>query len=179
MLSNDNAVLVIIDVQGKLAQLAHRKEDLFANLQRCIKGAKALKLPVIWLEQNPEGLGPSIPEVSGLLSGQRPIGKFCFSCCGSEEFMKALRGTGRKQVLLTGIETHVCVYQTSVDLLGMGYEVQVVSDAVSSRTPENKQIGLDRIRQAGGNVTSTEMALFEMLKEARGETFKEILRAVK
>ncbi|MEI6810422.1 MAG: isochorismatase family protein, partial [bacterium] len=90
-----------------------------------------------------------------------------------------IKKTKRKQVLLSGIETHVCVYQTAVDLLGSGYEVQVVADAVSSRTPENKRIGLERIRDAGGVVTSTEMALFEMLKEAKGDKFKEILKAVK
>lgn len=179
MLSADSAVLVVIDVQGKLAQLMCGKEDLFANLQRCIRGAKALGVPVIWLEQNPDGLGPTLPEISSLLTGLHPISKFCFSCCGSDGFMQALRESKRKQVLISGIETHVCVYQTSADLLGMGYEVHVVADAVSSRTAENKRIGLDRIRQAGGTVTSTEMALFEMLKEAKGDKFKEILRAVK
>lgn len=179
MLSPDNAVMVLIDVQGKLAQLMSGKEELFANIQRFVSGAKVLGLPIIWLEQNPEGLGPTVPEVAGLLDGVRPISKFCFSCCGSDGFMQALRESKRKQVLVTGIETHVCVYQTSVDLLGMGYEVQAVADAVSSRTQENRRIGLDRIQQAGGSVTSTEMALFEMLKEAKGDKFKGILRAVK
>ena len=179
MLSAEKALLVVIDVQGKLAQLMSGKEALFANLQRCIRGAKVLGLPILWLEQNPEGLGPTIPEVAGLLAGIQPISKFCFSCCGNEQFLQALRASGRKQVLITGIETHVCVYQTSSDLVRLGYEVQVVADAVSSRTAENRQIGLDRIKAAGGTVTSTEMALFEMLKEAKGDKFKEILKAVK
>ena len=179
MLSSDSTVLVVIDVQGKLAQLMCGKEELFANLQRCIRGAKVLGVPIVWMEQNPEGLGPTIPEVAELLTGIKPISKFCFSCSGSDGFMQEMKKTKRKQVLLSGIETHVCVYQTAVDLLGSGYEVQVVADAVSSRTPENKRIGLERIRDAGGVVTSTEMALFEMLKEAKGDKFKEILKAVK
>lgn len=179
MLCPENTVLVVIDVQGKLAQLMCGKEDLFANIQRCIRGAKVLGVPIIWLEQNPAGLGPTIPEIAELLSGNLPISKFCFSCCGSDVFMQALRESKRKQVLVAGIETHVCVYQTSVDLLGLGYGVQVVADAVSSRTAENKRIGLDRIQQDGGSITSTEMALFEMLKDAKGDKFREILRAVK
>ena len=87
--------------------------------------------------------------------------------------------TGRKQTILCGIETHVCVYQTAMDLLEKGFAVQVVGDAVSSRTAGNKQLGLDRIRQAGGTVTGTEMALFELLKVAKGEKFKAVSRIVK
>jgi len=179
MLTVENIALLIIDVQGKLAQLMQGKEVLFENLQRMIKGAQILGIPIIWTEQNPRGLGPTIPEVAPLLSNSQPIHKLSFSCCGNEDFMRELRALNRKQILITGIETHICVYQTAMDLINLGYEVEVVADAVSSRTVENKQIGLEKVRDGGGKLTSTETALFELLKVAEGEKFKEILQIMK
>jgi len=179
MLELKNTVLIIVDVQGKLANLMHKKEVLFENLQKIIKGAKILGIPVLWAEQNPQGLGPTIPEVATLLSDIQPISKIEFSCCGSEHFVKALKELKRKQVLIAGIEAHICVYQTAIDLIGLGYEVQIVADAVSSRTEGNKKIGLDKTRDAGATLTSIETALFELLKVAEGEKFKEILKIVK
>lgn len=179
MLTPENTVLIIVDVQGKLAQLMHKKEALFENLQRIIKGSQILGIPILWAEQNPEGLGPTIPEVARLLSNIQPISKFSFSCCGSERFMQELEALDRKQVLIAGIEAHVCVYQTTMDLLELGYEVQIVADAVSSRAAENREIGLARMKDAGASLTSTETALFELLKVARGVKFKEILKIVK
>lgn len=179
MLELKNTVLIIVDVQGKLANLMHKKEVLFENLQKIIKGAKALGIPILWAEQNPKGLGPTVPEVANLLSNNQPISKMKFSCCGSDHFIKALRELNRKQILIVGIETHVCVYQTAIDLLDSGYEVQIVADAVSSRTEENKRIGLEKTRDAGAALTSIETALFELLRVAEGEKFKEILKIVK
>ncbi|MDH4158512.1 MAG: isochorismatase family protein, partial [candidate division Zixibacteria bacterium] len=108
-----------------------------------------------------------------------PLVKNTFSCCGNQGFSEQLTGLGRKQVLLVGMETHVCVYQTAVDLLGEGFEVHLVADAVSSRTLENKQIGIGAMRDLGARVTSVEMALFEMLQVAEGEKFKQIINIVK
>ncbi len=180
MLTPNNTTLVVIDVQGKLAQLMSQKEALFDNLQKIIKGAQVLELPIIWNEQLPEKLGPTLPEIAELLShSTQPIAKSSFSCCGNPPFMEALAATQRKQVLLAGIESHVCVYQTCLDLLNFGYEVEVVTDAVSSRTEENRQIGLARMQQAGATLTSTEMTLFELLRVAAGPKFKEITRIVK
>jgi len=180
MLTVDNTALLIIDVQGKLAQLMHQKEKLFANLEKIIKGAQVLELPLIWTEQVPEKLGPTSPELAELLiRSAQPISKASFSCCGVEPFVSALAQTKRRQVLVAGIETHICVYQTSVDLLAQGYEVQVVADAVSSRTTENRQLGLDRMHSAGAVLTSTEMALFELLRVAEGDKFRQISKIVK
>jgi nicotinamidase-related amidase len=179
MLNKENTVLLVIDVQGKLAQLMHNKEALFDSLQRVIKGIQALDIPIVWIEQNPKGLGPTIPQVAQLLKDYKPVEKYSFSCCGNTGFMEALNAAGRSQVLVTGIETHICVYQTVMDLLDLNYEVQVVIDAVSSRTPENKQLALDKMQAAGASLTSTEMALFELLQVAEGEAFKEILQIVK
>lgn len=180
MLTLNNTALVVIDVQGKLAQLMSQKETLFENLQKIIKGARVLELPIIWNEQLPEKLGPTVPEIAQLLANTtQPIAKSSFSCCANPPFMAGLKATQRKQVLLTGIESHVCVYQTCLDLLNLGYEVQVVTDAISSRTAENRQIGLERMKEAGATLTSTEMALFELLRVAEGAQFKEITKIVK
>ena len=172
MLKSDNAVLVIIDVQGKLAQLMHGKEALFKSLQVMVQSFKVLEIPMIWMEQIPENLGPTIPEVAQLLPDMKPIPKFTFSCCGNEHFMEKFKAINRKQVLICGIESHICVYQTAVDLLNMGCGVHVLCDCVSSRIPENRQLGIDRMKDAGAVLTGTEMALFEMLKEAKGPQFK-------
>ncbi|MBF0203476.1 MAG: hydrolase, partial [Desulfamplus sp.] len=167
MFVKENTVLVIIDVQGKLAQLMYKKEELFESLQTLIKGISILEVPVIWVEQLPEKIGPTIPEVANLMEelmpDVKPIPKKSFSCCGNAQFMEKFNSINRKQVLVVGIESHICLYQTAVELLESGYEVQVVADCVSSRTKENKQIGIKRIVQAGGSMTSTEMIIFELM----------------
>ena len=179
MLEIENAVLLIVDIQGKLALLMHRKELLFKNVQKLIKGIRVLGIPILWVEQNPQGLGPTIPEISNLLPDIQPIGKMSFSSCRNDRFLQALQALNRKQVLIAGIEAHVCVYQTAVDLVGIGYEVQVAADAVSSRSLKNKETGLQRMRDSGVSLTSVETALFELLKVADGEPFREIIRIVK
>ena len=178
MLDQDQTVLVIVDVQGKLAHLMHERERLFQNLQVLIQGIRILEVPILWLEQYPEGLGPTIPEVAELLSDQKPIAKRCFSGCGQAEFMDRLGGLGRRQVLLAGIETHICVYQTTRDLLESDFHVEVVADAVSSRSPENRRVGLDKMARAGAEITSVETAIFELMREAGTPQFKEVLRLV-
>lgn len=179
MLTIEKTALVLIDVQGKLAQLMHHKEALFKQLQITIQAMQALGVPILWLEQYPAGLGPTLPELVALLPAQRPIAKMSFSCCGNSEFMQALKTTGRTKVLLTGIEAHVCVYQTARDLLAAGFEVEVVADCVSSRSAENRQIGLDKMRAAGAGITCVETALFELLRTAEAPKFKEVVKLLK
>jgi nicotinamidase-related amidase len=171
--------LVIVDVQGRLAQLMYDREVLFKNIQILIKAAKILDIPLIWCQQCPESLGATVPEIAKLLSDNEPINKSSFSCCGEEQFNSKLDSLGRKQVLLCGIEAHVCIYQTVVDLLGAGYEVDVIADAVSSRTLENKQIALNRMEAEGIHISCTEMVLFEVLKSAEHPQFRQIARLVK
>jgi nicotinamidase-related amidase len=179
MLTSDKSVLVVIDMQGKLAQSMYRKELLFENVEKIIKGAQVLGIPMLLTEQNPKGLGPTIPEVADLVPNVRRIPKLSFSCCGDELFLKELSALQRCQVLLTGIEAHVCLYQTTVDLVASGYEVHVVADAVSSRTAENRDIGLQKMKDAGASITSVETVLFELLRVAEGYRFKEILNILK
>ena len=179
MLTIGNTVLIIVDVQGKLAHLMHDKQKLFENVSKIIKGALILNLPILWAEQNPDGLGPTIPEVASLMPDQNPISKYSFSCWGSDRFINELKQLHPENVLIAGIETHVCVYQTTQDLIKAHYAVEIIADAVSSRTIENKRIGLEKIRDLGANITSVETALFELLGKGKGDKFKAILEIVK
>jgi len=179
MLTKENAVLVIVDIQGKLASLMHRRDEFYDNVVRMIKGAQVLEIPIIWNEQIPDKLGPTVDKIKEAIAQAGPLVKTSFSCCGNPEFNSTLSKMDRKQVLLVGMETHVCVYQTAIDLLDDGFEVYLVADAVSSRIPENIEIGRNAIAKAGAYVTSVEMCLFEMLKEAQGDQFKQIIKIVK
>jgi nicotinamidase-related amidase len=179
MLYLNNTALIIIDVQGKLANLMHQKETLFKNFTQLVKGSILLKIPILITEQNPRGLGPTIPEIMNLLPGIEPVPKMSFSCCAEKVFMERLKEIDRNQLLITGIESHICVYQTGMDLVDMDYEVQVVSDAISSRVPENKSIALQRMSDAGVRPTSVEMALFELVKTAEYTDFRKLSSIIK
>ncbi len=179
MLKTHNTALVLIDIQGKLASLMHDRDELYRNLQVLIKGVQALELPILWLEQYPKGLGPTVPEVADLLPEQQPLAKTCFSACGLDAFRQQLRETGRRQILLAGIETHICVYQTARDVLADGFYVEIVADAVASRTPQNKAVGLEKMRHCGAQITSVEMCLLELLQQAGSAVFKEVAALVK
>ena len=138
-----------------------------------------MNLPVIITEQIPQKLGPTLPQIAAELDGVKPIAKESFSCWEENNFKAQLEALRRKDVVLLGIETHVCVYQTAVDLISGGYNVHLVADAVSSRTPENRQIGIDAMKSAGAKTTSTEMVLFEMLRTAADPKAKEFFKIVK
>lgn len=180
MLKPENSCLVIIDVQGRLAQAMYNSDGLFKNIQILIKACKILSIPIIWCQQLPEKLGVTIPQIANLLKDEvKPINKACFSCCGQDEFKRKLGELGRNQILLAGIEAHVCVYQTALDLLAAGREVHLISDAVSSRTIDNKQVALQRLASEGAKISSTEMAIFELVKTAGHPQFKQIAELVK
>ncbi|MEW6753380.1 MAG: hydrolase [Candidatus Latescibacterota bacterium] len=179
MLSPATTGLVLVDIQGKLATFMHERDSLYRSLQILVQGARILELPIFWLEQYPQGLGPTIPEVAELLPGQRPLAKLCFSGCGLPEFLQQLHDSGRRALLVAGIEAHICVYQTVRDLLGYGYHVEVVTDAVSSRTAENRRTGLERMAAQGARLTSVEMCLFELLRQAGSPQFRQIVQLVK
>jgi len=179
MLDIRNCCLVVIVVHGKLAQLMHDRQALFKNIQILITAAKILNIPILWTQQCPASLGPTVPEIEQLLADNEPINKAAFSCCGAEQFNAKLNDLARRQVLLCGIEAHVCIYQTAVDLLRKGFDVNVIADAVSSRTLDNKQIAISRIANDGANISSVEMALFELLKTAEHPQFKQVAKLIK
>ncbi len=179
MLNATNTALVIVDVQGKLAQIMDQKDALFSNLETIVRGAKILDIPIVWVEQIPNKLGPTIPQISDQLHDHQPIAKNSFSCYKSSEFVEALAETGCKNIIVVGIEAHICVYQTVREMLNAGYHVEVISDAVSSRNPLNKEVALNKLQQAGAELSCTEMVLFELQEVAEGERFKQILAIIK
>ena len=179
MLDIQQCCLAVVDVQGKLAQLMHGREALFKNVGILVQAAKILDIPILWCQQCPDALGPTIPAIAQLLADIKPINKSAFSCCGEERFNTRLKDLERNQVILCGIETHVCIYQTAVDLLGQGFKVNVIADAVSSRALENKQIALNRMAVEGAKISCTEMILFELLKTAEHPKFRQIAKLIK
>ena len=180
MLKPQECVLIIVDVQGKLATLMHQAEELETRLITLIKAAELFEIPVIWLEQLPDKLGATSPALAELLTPHyQPIAKATFSAWQAEPFRQALRQYDRPKMLLAGIETHICVYQTCRDLLDNSYEVHLVTDAVSSRTQANKILGCEMMAQHGALLTNSESLLFELQAEACGDRFKALLKMIK
>ena len=178
MITIEDTGLLIIDVQGKLAEQMNEAPALFKNLSILIQGAKLFGLPIIWLEQLPDKLGATHKDIAQHLTGQ-PISKSTFSAWGNNEVRSQIENSNRRNWLIAGIECHVCVYQTVRDLLKMHYDMHVVSDAVSSRTLENKNLGLQAMKAAGAKLTSSEMVLFELQNKAEGEVFKQLIQLIK
>ncbi|MCG8323881.1 MAG: hydrolase [Thiotrichales bacterium] len=174
---SDDSVLVVIDIQPKLTAVMPSK--VLARLQRnstlLIRSAGLLNVPVIATEQYPKGLGKIEDEILKLMpDGSSCFEKTCFSCAGSGEFLQTLRDLNRKQVILLGMEAHVCIYQTAVQLQQEGYAVYVVIDGVCSRQRENYETALTRMRQAGITTCDTESVMFEWLRDASHPEFKTI-----
>ncbi len=178
-LARTKAGLVVVDVQERLLPAIFEQQRVLQNTVRLIQGAAVLQVPIFATEQYRKGLGATVPEVAGAIPGFAPMEKLAFSACGASGFVSALKQKGVAEAILCGIEAHVCVSQTCLDLLDGGFRVFVVADAVSSRTPENYRCGLDRMRAAGAVIVSTEMVLFELLEEAGTAEFKQILNLVK
>ncbi|MBY5993924.1 hydrolase [Ferrimonas balearica] len=179
MLTTNNAVLLLIDVQGKLARSMADSPALIEKLRALIQGVQHLDLPILWVEQYPQGLGPTVPELSELLGAQAPLTKLSFGCGGEPTILAALSALKRRQVLVCGIETHVCVYQSVVQLLSEGYQVEVVSDAVGSRQGADKAMALAKMARLGAELTSVEMCLFELMGRCDHPQFKRLLPLVK
>ena len=178
-IDKDSCVLVVVDVQGKLAELMTNRDILFERLVRLIRGSSLLGVPLIWTEQVPEKLGPTTEVVRREIEGEKPISKSAFSCMGEPIFADRLESLNRRTVVLCGIEAHVCVYQTALDLVEAGYRVEVVSDAVSSRRESDLRLGLRRMKQAGVGITGVEMLLFELQRLAQGDDFRRLIQIVK
>jgi nicotinamidase-related amidase len=180
LLRREETGLVIVDVQEGFRPVIDGFEAMAANVGLLAEGFGVLGRPVVASEQYPKGLGHTVPEVAERLpEGTATIEKLRFSACGVGDFDSVLDALGCRSWVVCGIETHVCVNQTVLDLLARGHEVHVAADAVSSRTAENRSLGLEKMRAAGARVTSAEMALFEMLEEAGSPEFKAISRLVR
>ncbi len=179
MLLMEKTALVIVDIQGILARTVYESSQLYGNWYKLIRSAQLFGLPIVLLEQNPTGLEPTIPELRELLGDLPAIEKMTFNACLNERFLNKLKEAGREQLLVCGVEAHVCVYQTVCGLLKEPYQVFVAADAVSSRTSWNRELALQRMREKGAVITSTEMALFEIMGTSEGELFRKFIRIVK
>ena len=162
MLNKENTGLILVDVQGKLARLVDNSEALIANCVTLVKGAKALNLPILWLEHDVQ-----------------PITKFTFDACAEPKFTQALQTAVRRNWLICGIEAHICVYQTASHLKQLGHNVHAVVDCISSRDVENKKLAITKLRDQGVVLTSLEMCLYELVHDSRAEEFKDILKLIK
>jgi nicotinamidase-related amidase len=173
------AGLVVVDIQERFVPVIHELQRMVQNSLRLINGVGILRLPILATEQYREGLGATVPEIASAIPNFAPMEKNSFSCCSAPGFVEALRAKGVQDVILCGIEAHVCVCQTCLGLLDAGFRPFVVADAISSRTPENHRLGVERMRDAGAVIVSTEMILFELLERAGTDEFKRMLKVVK
>lgn len=175
-----NSILVIIDVQQKIMDVMHESNRSMKHIVQLIKGAKIVEWPIFLFEQYPKGLGPTAEEIQQVIPSIQPIAKTTFSAFENEAFQQTLATFDEKpNVILCGIETHICVYQTAIQLLEAGYDVWCIADATSARTSESKAIGLRLIEQAGGKIANNELVLFDALKDAKHPKFKQISELIK
>lgn len=178
-LDKEGSVLVVVDVQDKLLHAIHEWPAVLENTVKMVKFAQALGVPVIVTEQYPKGLGPTNAQLAGLFPGFAPLEKTIFSCFGADGFAARLSELNARTLVLVGIEAHICVQQTALAALDEGYGVHVIADAVGSRAPANKELGLAKIMQAGGVVSAVEIALYEWLERAGSPEFKAVLPLIK
>ncbi|ACD96670.1 hydrolase [Trichlorobacter lovleyi] len=176
-----DSVLVVIDVQERLCKAMDPQvlANLTANTAILLESAAELQVPVVITEQYVKGLGETLTELQEKAAAAPRLEKMTFSCCGCSDFVEAIRNSGRRQIVMTGMETHVCVLQTAVELLDAGYVVHLVQDAVMSRSEQNKQLATGMMQQAGAVITCTESVLFQWLKAAGTDSFKKLSKLVK
>lgn len=179
-LERGQAALVIIDMQDSFRQPISDFAEVAARIALAAHAFQLLKVPVVVTEQYPKGLGRTANEIRAVLPDElKPFEKTAFSSCGAREFVEKLERTGARQIVVCGIEAHVCVNQTTHDLLARGYQVHLLADCITARTEQNRETGLRKMLASGALPTSTEMALFELLRDARHEQFKAIQKLIK
>lgn len=176
LLERRSAVLCIIDIQERLAAAMGEREAVIEGARKLILSARALGVPIVLTEQYPRGIGPTEPAlVEALADEYAPLEKLHFSCWNEPGFRARLADLGRRQIMLCGMETHVCVLQSCLDLLAAGRQVHVVADAVCSRDPEHKRLSLEQMREAGAIVSCVEASVYQLLGKAGTPEFKELL----
>ncbi len=171
-LTIDRAVLVVVDLQERFRDLIYRLDEVLINTGRLISFARTVEIPVLVTEHYRQGLGGTMPEITADWDDFHPIEKISFSCCGCEAFNEALAASGRDQVILCGIETHVCIYQTAADLSRQGRQVVVAADAVSSCSKKNRKRGLKVMAELGVQNLGAQMIMFELLGRADDPRFR-------
>ena len=181
-IDKENSVYLLVDVQTQLFSVMSEidRQEVEKNTSILVAGMKELGVPVVVTEQYTKGLGVTIGSLQqGLGELYRPLEKLAFSCWGEQPIREKIKGSGKNQVIISGIETHVCILQTVLDLIANGYTVHVVADAICSRFSSDRQYALEMMKQMGAVITSTEIVLFQLLKLAGGQQFKAISKLVK
>lgn len=178
-ITRDDTAFVVIDFQEKLMPAMSGRELLEDRTVRLVKGMKTLEIPTVVTQQYTKGIGPTIPSIAEALGEYEPIDKTTFSCMKNEEFIEKFRALDRKNVVVCGIEAHICVQQTVLQLIEAGYNVYVPADCVSSRAPEDKMWSISRMGEAGAVITSYEAVLYEILGGSKEQGFKQISAIVK
>ncbi len=175
----EHSVALVIDIQEKLFPPMAEGDVTLQAVQKLIQGLKVLSVPLIYSEQYPQGLGVTLPALQPLLVGAKYLTKSSFSCCQAADFIPALELYNRRNVLISGIEAHICVLQTVLDLIDRGYQPIVVADCITSRQLFHKEVAIERMRQEGAIITTVESLLYEMMGTAKDAAFKEILNIIK
>jgi len=179
-LNVNNTLIIIIDVQERLLNAVFNKETCSSKAEIIAKTASILGIPVIVTEQYPKGLGETISQVKTALGGNAEyFEKTAFSALENKDILETIKNTGKKQIVIFGIETHICVSQTAAALIRNGYEVNIIQDACGSRAKSEYLAGLERMKDNGAHILTTEIALFEWLKSAKHPNFKEIQNLIK
>lgn len=178
LLDRKRAALAVIDMQEAFRPMISNFSEIASRIAVLVEGFQLLKVPVLVTEQYPKGLGKTVDEIASKDAGLEPIEKLTFSACGVDEFDMRLRERHVEQVAICGIETHICVSQTAHDLLALGYQVHLISDATGTRLPHNREVAIGKLEKAGAVISSVEAALFELCAQAGTPEFKAIQRLI-
>lgn len=179
MLNIENALLIIVDIQGNLAKVVHESEKANAAAYKMIAGAQALELPILLTAQAPHKIGHTTDEVRALVPDLHEYDRIGFSIMTSPEIEQALKESEKSQIILCGFESHICVYQSAIELMEEGYEVFILVDAVSSRDPQNKAYILQEMLAEGAHLINVETALYALMRDANHPAFRTISKIVK
>ena len=179
LFTREHSAVLLVDYQERFVNVLHDNENTVKNIKLLLDGVNIYKVPVFVSEQVPEKLGSTIIELKEHLKDAKFFSKKAMSCCGQAGFVEELKNKKIEKVAVCGIEAHVCVLQTSLDLLHNGFQVHLITDAVTSRVPHNKPIAIEKIKNAGAVISSVETILFEIAYEAGSEEFKKLQRLFK
>ena len=178
IINRERAGIVVVDIQTKLTKVMRRPAFMVDNVVRLLRFSALMDLPVVVTEQYPRMMGTTLPEVREAVPKFDPLPKMEFDCCGNHDFNTRLKAASIDQIILTGLETHICILQTCLSLLEAGYKVYVPRDGVDSRTEENWQVGLELMKSAGAVITSAETIIFQILKKAGTAEFKQAMKLI-
>lgn len=179
LIQSERSLLLVIDIQTRLAPAIHDGPRLIANAVKLLHASRRLEVPCLATEQYPRGLGRTVPELAELMPADAAVEKIHFSAFAEPGFASRLKSFGREQLVVVGMEAHVCVLQSVLELLDARYDVFLVADATGSRRPENAALAIERMRDAGARIVSSEMVLFEWMRRADIDCFKEISALIK